>query len=368
MFSNWEVCNRFVTQQGYHAAAGNLRFEGNALISYRTEIARMIDGVLYYSLDTMTSTTAHHVWGARRAANLHGIESYAVKYERGDSFFSNKDMLRTTYSRMLDDLVQAINPANPRSTSLRYQRNRRWVRSLLEATIALHEKIKAMFPAAADIRPLTRAIKKILRETKANRRRWRSGDTGFSRDLIAVVSRAIDPNSDAWLSKEDLQIRERYAHDRTRMESWSLYDCAKAMHELRGPNPPFAEDRIERHAYTDAVQGTFSALLANEHMAPFYLKDGRTIHEIGVSDSIPCAIFRRMESARQLNLRSTSISMTASYAGYLNRLQLVLDGPGGEITRVQLNGFNIGIELYETIVRLIKEEDEYGDTVEFTAD
>ena len=91
--TNQEVCNRWASQQGKPCKGNNLRWEGNRLISYRTTIAFIEDGVAYLSKIRFSKSTDRHLGYARRSAARVGHQIVRCFGFARDTHPSSRDQL-----------------------------------------------------------------------------------------------------------------------------------------------------------------------------------------------------------------------------------------------------------------------------------
>lgn len=370
--THYQLCERFVRGLGVSRRCGSLRYCDNVLYSYNTEIARKIGDAVFYSVEPLTATTGRHISQLRWAAEQAGFSTYPVQYNMGDSFRSDLSMLCYTYRRLLEDIASLLGRWRGASDSLKYKRNRNHLLRLAGALVQSFAGMRKHYPQLLDPAPVLHAVKLAVRETKANRRRWRNNVSFITDDLMAFLRRATDTKRSEWRSAEDLRKEALQAQYVEEHSNDTLHDLSNQLRELEGV-ARHGSLSIEQQALHAALLAVFRAALTcrESTISPFYLLNSRNIlfpGALGDNCQVPTALFRKMEKLREVHTdaRSRHLRVDVYLAGSTHTLTYA-EGPDRVI--IGLNVYYIALEVYEVIVELIKEEDaKYENSVEFAAD
>lgn len=311
--NNREVCEHFVKQDRSSGRGHNLRFEGNVLYSYRTEIARIIGDTLYYSSSSMTTTTGKHLSYLWRAYYNYWLgNTIPVGYAMGNEFLSDDQMLQTVYQRMAYTLASYLN--DPRY-HLRLARDRSKVyEELLEfAEFDQHLRHK-YYPRLPKSEKFKAAINKALKVNRTNRRKWRNNVDMRTQTVLRFIQR-IETVSYylAVIDRHERSIRNMM----TRLRKKSLEELAEAYREVNDPGYECPKNRTE-----DWVRNRCRALrrvLQNYSTTSGFMRsfrvidsenvviDGRSRPNGGIEPPVvfPAALFRVLKRGAVANRHTT---------------------------------------------------------------
>lgn len=353
--NNREVCEHFVKQDRSSGRGHNLRFEGNVLYSYRTEIARIIGDTIYYSSHSMSNTTGRHLSHLWRAYHDHWFgNTIPVGYERGDEFLSDDQMLQMVYQNMAGTLIMYL--LTPRYY-LRLERGRsRAYEDLLEFAAFDRHLRQKYYPRLPKSEKFKAAINKALKVTKANRRKWRKNVDMRTQVMLLFRHRIeLDGSYLPMVDRNEQSIRGMMS----RLQKKSLEELSEAYREIEDPGYEHPKNRTE-----DWVRNRCRALrrvlqsysTVSGYMRPFrvigsknVIFDGRArpngSHEPSIM--LPAALFRVLKRGADAN-RHTTVMIHDTEQAYTG----VWD-PHYE-SYVRVGGLRIDIEVFNVICKLLE--------------